>query len=235
MLGETRTSKLLSKLRGPARDASGSGDLVDRFFMMQDERPAAIAEVEIDRLDPFLRNLLFTDGTVTRSLAVQTLEAVSVRRISQLEVSVPAHLADCLEAEPGDFSIRRRVVIALGSAAVPLLWAESYVLADRLPPGFVAMLDTAPDGIGQSLQQVALESRRELLWFGLDAAPGWADAAGAARGITIRRLYRVVSDGQVSILISESFAVEESGDGYRLARADAGMSGKPPAAGGEAG
>ncbi|HYJ21761.1 MAG TPA: chorismate pyruvate-lyase family protein [Solirubrobacterales bacterium] len=189
--------------------------VVDQHFLAQDERPAALAEVEIETLDPFLRGLLFTDGTVTRALAVQTLSAVVVERVDQEWVPVSADAAAHLEVEAGEESVRRRVRIGFDAGA-PLLWAESHLLPERLPPGFMGLLDGAPDGIGQSLQRVALESYRELLWLGHDAAPDWAEP-GAANAGTIRRLYRIVSGGQVGILISESFAVEERDGVVRLA------------------
>jgi chorismate-pyruvate lyase len=212
-----RTSRLLLRLRRdvPDEEPSPGAELVRRYFLAQDERPGGIEEVEIGRLDPFLRGLLFTDGTVTRSLAVHTLAPVSVERVSQSEGAVPPAVAGYLETAPEDVSIRRRVRIGSGEAPVPVLWAESHIVLDRLPPGFAGLLDGAPDGIGQSLQRVALESYRELLWFGLEMAPEWAGAP--AGGETIRRLYRIVSDRQAAILISESFAVERCGGVYRLA------------------
>jgi chorismate-pyruvate lyase len=218
----TRGSKLLARVRGRARRETDGGDLVRRYFLMQDERPAGVEEVEIERLAPLLRGLLFTDGTVTRALAVQTLAPVAVSRLSQTEVTTPADVAGYLETEPGEHSIRRRVAIDAGAA--PVLWAESHLLADRLPPGFLGLLDGAPDGIGQSLQRVALESYRELLWFGLDRLPLWATEGGEKA--SIRRVYRLCSDRQASILISESFAVELRAGVYRLA--GLGAAGPPP-------
>ena len=191
--------------------------LVERHFVAQDERPAGLGEVAIETLDPFLRTLLFTDGTVTRALAAQVLSSVAVERIGQDPATMPADVAAQLEAAPAEESIRRRVSIGLGSVAGPVLWAESFMLPERLPPGFFGLLDSAPDGIGQSLQRVSLESSRELCWFGLDAVPEWAPAGPARPEATLRRLYRIISDGQPAILISEYFAVERRQGRYHLA------------------
>lgn len=183
---------------------------------MQGERPAHIRAVEIEALDPFLRNLLFTDGTVTRALAAQMLDSVSVERIGQAPASMSADLADCLEVPLEEESIRRQVSIGIGSPPIPILWAESYMIPERLPPGFLGLLEGAPDGIGQSLQRVSLESSRELCWYGLDSVPEWAPAEPAAAA-ALRRLYRIVSDGKPAILISEYFAVEQCAGVYHLA------------------
>jgi chorismate-pyruvate lyase len=223
-------SKVLARLRGESGAAAArQRPFVDRHFLAQEERPAGVREVGIDLLDPFLRNLLFTDGTVTRALEVQTLAPVLVTRLSQAEVSpVPAEVAGYLETGEDEVAIRRRVGIAAGSDAAAAILAESHILPDRLPPGFLGLLDGAPDGIGQSLQRIALESYRELLWFGLDAAPAWAADSG---GETIRRLYRIVSSRQAAILISESFAVERHDGRYHLVGLDRGGEGQAPAGG----
>lgn len=217
MAAAIRTSKLLAKLRRAPGEEVDAQDLVRRHFLMQEERPSCIQEAQIRRLDPFLRSLLFTDGTVTRALAAQTLAPVTVSRLGQAEVRVPNEVARYLEADFEEISIRRRVSIAVGAAAPPTLWAESYILPDRLPLGFLGLLDGAPDGIGQSLQRIALESYRELLWFGFDTTPGWAAASPASRKRTVRRLYRIVSDSHASILISENFATEQRAGVYHLA------------------
>jgi len=226
-----RPGKLLERLRGSRPDAAATGaSIVGRHFLAQEERPGRVGAVEVERLDPFLRGLLFTDGTVTRALEVQMLAPVAVEPLEQSKGSIPAALSEHLEVEGDEESIRRRVRIGT-DAGEPVLWAESYLLLDRLPPGFMGLLDSAPDGIGQSLQRVALESYRELLWLGFDDLPAWAGDAAAVEA-TIRRLYRIVSGRQATILISESFAVCRRGDTYHLAAvaeaAGAGADGESP-------
>lgn len=207
---------VFAKLKNRQRDRGLAAGLVDRHFVMQDERPADVHPVEIEALDPFLRGLLFTDGTVTRTLAVQMLAPVAVEPIGQLPVPTPAHVAECLEAPPREESIRRQVSIGVGAPPTPVLWAESYMIPGRLPPGFVGLLDSAPDGIGQSLQRFSLESSRELCWFGLGPVPAWAPEGPVADAV-LCRLYRIVSDGRPSILISEHFAVARRDGVYHLA------------------
>jgi chorismate-pyruvate lyase len=192
-------------------------DLVERYFVMQEERPAHVQAVQIEAIDPLLRGLLFTDGTVTRALGAQTLSPVSVDRIGQLQAPLPPAASEFLEMTEGEEAVRRQVSIGVGAPPETVLWAESYMVYDRLPPGFLGLLDTAPDGIGQSLQRFSLESSRELLWFGLDSVPEWVDPAPGGPDGTLRRLYRIVSDRRPAILISEFFAVERRAGIYHLA------------------
>ena len=67
----------------------------------------------------------------------------------------------------------------------------------------------------ESLQQLMLESARELLWFGIGEPPEWADDAPTPHALT--RLYRVTTHGEPALLISESFAVERRAGAFRLA------------------
>lgn len=211
---------MFSKL-SRSREAESTPGLVERYFTMQEERPPRLGEVGIEALEPFLRTLLFTDGTVTRTLGAHLLAPVVVAPIDQAPVAMPAGVARSLEAATAEESIRRRVSIGVGEPAVPLLWAESFMVPDRLPPGFLGLLGAAPDGIGQSLQRFSLESSRELCWFGLEPVPPWAPGA---EGTTLRRLYRIVSAGQPAILISEYFAVERRDGVYHLAGVDSQLS-----------
>jgi chorismate-pyruvate lyase len=184
-----------------------SEELSRRHFVLQDSRPTHLDEVNLAALEPFLRGLLFTDGTVTRTLEVQTLSPVSVEVADQTDTAVHGQTAEHLDTAEGTESVRRRVLIGTGKPMEPAIWAESHILPTRLPPGFLGVLQGAPDGIGESLQRVELESWREMLWFGLDSHPGWSGVDPDPSSPVITRLYRVMSGGLPALLISESFSV----------------------------
>lgn len=184
-----------------------SEELARRHFVLQDSRPAHLDEVNLAALEPFLRGLLFTDGTVTRTLEVQTLSPVSVEVADQTDTSVEGQIAAHLDAAEGTESVRRRVLIGTGKPVEPAIWAESHILPTRLPSEFLGVLQGASDGIGESLQRVELESWREMLWFGLDSHPEWSGMDSGQSSPVITRLYRVIAGGLPALLISESFSV----------------------------
>jgi chorismate-pyruvate lyase len=187
--------------------------LAELHFTAQGEAAADLEPVDIVHLDPFLRGLLFTDGTVSRALEAQTLSVVAVEAVEQAPASVPARAARYLEVDQSDECIRRRVVMKIGGKSLSL-WAESYVAPHRLPAGFVDSLGGGSQGIGGSLQQLKLESWRELLWFGLGSPPQWAGATAVTT--TLTRFYRIITQGRPALLISEAFAVEMRLGQYRL-------------------
>lgn len=206
-----------------ANDGSSAGltsvarGLTKRHFPMQGNRPRGVADIDLLAMHPSLRCLLFTDGTVTRTLEAQALAPVTVDVLSQRRSVARGEIARNLEVTDGTDAVRRRVVIAVGSLAAPAIWAESYMLPSRLPPGFLGVLHDSPDGIGESLQQVKLESWRDMLWFGLDSPPSWVEESPGPRGKVLHRLYRVIAAGRPTMLISESFAIELRTGVYHLA------------------
>ena len=191
--------------------------LAARHFVLQDNRPGHVIDPYLVAMDPHLRGLLFTDGTVTRTLEVGALAPVAVTVESQRQVALGAEVGAHLDVPSGSPAIERRVKIGLESSTEPAIWAESHIVAERLPEGFLGVLDGCRDGIGESLQQVKLESWREMLWFGIEATPVWGDGSRIGVEIALRRLYRVIANARPAMLISECFAVERSGSAYRLA------------------
>jgi chorismate-pyruvate lyase len=187
--------------------------LAERHFTAQHEAAAELQRLDIASLSPFLRGLLFTDGTVSRALEAQMLSPVAVEPVEQLSTSPPARVARWLELQDREDCIRRRVVMTSEGTSLSV-WAESHVVEQRLPVGFVGVLGGSPTGIGGSLGQLKLESWRELLWFGLGSSPPWSAVPRAAE--TLTRSYRIITQGRPALLISEAFAVEMHAGQYEL-------------------
>jgi benzoate-CoA ligase family protein len=203
--------------RDPARAAgmTVAAHLGELHFTAQHEAAKDLRAVQITQLDSFLRSLLFTDGTVSRQLEAHTLSRVAVETVEQAPNPAPARIARHLHAQPSEQCIRRRIVMRIGDTAELSVWAESYLLADRLPPEFLTGLDGNSQGIGGSLQQLKLESRRELLWFGLGQPPQWAHATTPTT-TTLIRVYRMLTNDMPAMLICEAFAIEQRAGVYHL-------------------
>jgi chorismate-pyruvate lyase len=151
---------------------------------------------------------------VSRALEAHTLLPVAVETVEQVATTTSGLNARYLAGAEGEECVRRRVVITIAGRE-PSVWAESYLIPKRLPPEFLPVLGDSPQGIGGSLQQIGLESWRELLWFGLGEQPAWSPG-GAPGGPVLWRFYRVITGGLPALLISEAFATEMRGGVYRL-------------------
>jgi chorismate-pyruvate lyase len=194
-------------------DEAAADRLAERHFTMQRAGAADLAHLEIVALDPLLRGLLFTDGTVTRALEAQTLCRVAVDVVEQSRALLPARSARYLDASGAAECLRRRVTMKT-AGSTPAVWAESHILPERLPEGFLGLLDSTPHGIGGSMEQARLESRRELLWFRLGEPPRWAGAVPPSARALIR-LYRIITNDLPALLICEAFAIERQSGVYR--------------------
>jgi chorismate-pyruvate lyase len=185
---------------------TAASDLLRRHFTMQARRPRDVGDIEIGDLAPHLRNLLFTDGMVTRSIEVQTFRRVAVQMVDQAFTSMPAEVADLLMSAPADEALRRRVLMrvdGLAGSSAPFAYAESHVVTQRLPARFLEILSVEAGGLGKALSTARVESRRELLWCGKRATPRWATAVG--RGECFVRSYRIFTDQRPAILVLEGF------------------------------
>ena len=191
--------------------------LAARHFTAQAELPGELATIDLGRLDAFLRNLLVTDGTVSRSLEAHTLRPVTVEPVEQSETLPPPAIARALDIGEDEACLRRRVVMRLAGPE-PSVWAESFVVPGRVPVEFLRALRENSRGIGGSLEQLKLESWRELLWFGLGSPPPWPGPSTTSR--TLRRAYLIVIRGRPALMITEDFALAERDGALAMAGAD---------------
>ncbi|HXD53691.1 MAG TPA: chorismate pyruvate-lyase family protein [Solirubrobacteraceae bacterium] len=180
---------------------------------MQSQLPADVTAVSMAAIDAFLRNLLVTDGTVSRSLEAQTLRPVVVEPVEQSETLPPDAVAAHLALEEDEACMRRRVVMRVGAPG-PSVWAESFLVPGRAPIEFLRALRSNQRGIGGTIEQLKLESWRELLWFGLASPPSWPEPTTTRR--TLRRAYLVAIERNPSMLIVEDFALSEAEGLYSL-------------------
>jgi chorismate-pyruvate lyase len=191
--------------------------LAARHFTAQAELPADLDPVELGALDAFLRNLLVTDGTVSRSLEAHTLRPVTVEPVEQSETLPPAPVARHLRLDRDEACMRRRVVMRIHGSE-PSVWAESFVVPGRVPVEFLRELNENSRGIGGSLEHLKLESWRELLWFGIGGPPPWPAQSLTAK--TLRRAYLILIERRPALLIAEDFALVERSGEFAMSGAD---------------
>lgn len=193
--------------------------LAARHFTAQEELPEDLARIELGVLDAFLRNLLVTDGTVSRSLEAHTLRPVTVEPVEQSEAAPPAAVSRALRVERDEPCLRRRVVMRIAGPE-PSVWAESFVVPGRVPGEFLRALRENSRGIGGSLEQLKLESWRELLWFGLGRPPPWPGSSATSQ--SLRRAYLIVIQRRPALMITEDFALAECDGAFTMAGTDDG-------------
>jgi chorismate-pyruvate lyase len=204
----------LPSARTAERHEDPVASLTRDSFVAQDLRPAHVEEIDCRRLRADLRALLLTDGTVTRTIEALLLRRVSIEILHEAPGAVP-ELDRHMELGPGERTVVRRVLIGCGTPVRPVVSAESVIAPGRLPQQFGALLSGSSHGIGEALSSARLETRRELLWFGLAPVPNWVPR-GRLPGPLLLRAYRVSVDRRVALVITEGFSIEHTGEMYRL-------------------
>jgi chorismate-pyruvate lyase len=180
-------------------------DLVVRHFRAQHRRPVALLDVDVSDLLPHQRALLVCDGTITSLIEAFTLEPLTVTLQEESMVPVAAEYAHLLGVHPATAIVRRRVIISGSESYQVYAYAESMLLPDRLPAGFLRTVREDPRGLGSALCRTMVSSRRELLWFGRITSLGWPDYPLPPLPLT-SRTYQLVINKNPAMLISEHFA-----------------------------
>jgi chorismate-pyruvate lyase len=179
-------------------------DLVARHFRAQHRRPVALLDIDVGDLLPYQRALLVCDGTITTIIEALTLEPVTVDLHEESIVPASAEYASLFAVSPTTAVVRRRVIIRGSESSQVHAYAESILLPDRLPEGFLRCLREDPRGLGSALCRARVSSRRELLWFGRIASLNWPDHLLPPFPST-SRTYQLVIDRNSAVLISEHF------------------------------
>ena len=178
---------------------------LDEKFAAQFAKPADLGDVNFRALTPMQRALLVIDGTVTKFLEAYTLEPVKILRLAQDTKTLTADHA-WLEAVRGTKVTLREVLIEGKFSHSLYVWAASLVIFDRLPGAIAERLELDGEGLGRVLNDHAVETRREILWYGREHAVELPAALRSrADGEFVSRTYRIVAGGKPIALINERF------------------------------
>ena len=187
---------------------------LNALFVAQSARPPALNDIKPSQLTPFQRALLVTDGTVTRLIEAYTLSPVEVVPLRETNRALGIEHA-WLELPIGEHAVTREVVLQTPTAdtQTPKIhaYAISHVVYQRLPQSVVDGLKSKVGGLGALLQRTIWETRRDLLWWGVERATGLPHAIDHLESKPfLSRTYRVVANKEPLMLITEKFPLDES-------------------------
>ena len=179
------------------------------LFVAQAAKPENVKEISLARLTPFQRGLLVADGTVTQFIEAYTLTPVEVVLLQQAKQTLSTEHS-WLQLPAGEDVISRQVVLQTHSQdkSSPIIhtYATSIIALQRLPRSLLDRLTTDKRGLGGLLQRSGLETRRELLWCGIETLTDLPPAVAHLEGETfISRAYRVFANQEPLMLINEKF------------------------------
>lgn len=198
----------------PSNPDSFVNKRVKELFIAQSERPAVLRDISLNRLSPFHRALLVADGTVTRFIEGYQLTPVQVVLLYQARRKLHNNHS-WLEIPTGGNIIAREVVLQTPSMEnqKPKVhaYAVSQIVYERLPQSVVDELDAGINGLGVLLHHSQLETRRDLLWWGVERVTGLPSTIAYFEGTPfLSRTYRIVANGYPLMFITEKFPLENS-------------------------
>lgn len=163
--------------------------------------------MDMEALPPFLRTLLVTDGTVTKSLEAFFWENIKVEKRWQEQCWLTQDIPS-IHAKAGDSALKREVILRGCSTNDIYAYATSYLLTELLDENIKKQMIEGKIGIGELLREIGLETYREIVDFGRevfhanvreDAEPEYVEA--------IYRTYVINIGGKPAIQITERFPI----------------------------
>lgn len=149
------------------------------------------------------RALLTTKGTVTDFLEAYADEPMLVVKLSQSFATPMPHA----RLDDGDQRVLGRTITLQGARnGTTFLHADSYIAADRLPPGMLDALMETGKPLGRLLSEHRVESFREIVAAGLMTAGPVGEYFGvAASSKLLFRTYLINVGGRPVMRITEKF------------------------------
>ncbi|HZA66819.1 MAG TPA: chorismate pyruvate-lyase family protein [Geminicoccaceae bacterium] len=175
------------------------------------QRSLKRAPIDPGKLTSFQRILLTTDGTVTDMLEAYFWERMNVVRLFQDLYQIDREFAELeLELEPGASVLERRILLQGKVSHRNRIYAQSFIVPDRLDEKVRDGLLNSHKPIGLLLLEDRLETFREILSVGKEAAGDLADHfAIAPDDYLIYRVYRIIARRLPIMLITEKFPENE--------------------------
>jgi len=174
-------------------------------FLSNDVIDTDSGPLDLTQLPPFLRSLLVTDGTVTKSLEAWFWEKVIIEPISnQSEVINDSVLG--LEVDNGDKVLRREVVLKGVTTNSTYATARSTVSLKHFPSDIRQALEKGEIGIGELLREKGVETYRDIFDINYYSDFLKHDALlSSFESNVLSRSYRIRVNGNPAIIVTEYF------------------------------
>jgi len=162
-------------------------------------------------IDPILRLLLASDGTLIRHLQSLFQAPVQVAVQDQREILIDEEQASWIGIPAGEKGIQRKVWLALGAPSAAKnerkIFAVSTFPLSGLKPDLYREILLSRKPIGQIIEAQHLLTRRDQLEITRLPLPQIAEALGRPAGeLFWARRYRLTISDQVSGVIFEAFS-----------------------------
>jgi len=156
-------------------------------------------------LSTFQRILLTTDGTVTDMLEAYFFEQIKLVKLSEQSVSLGQNIPQ-MDLQQGTEVIERKILLQGKISHRNYIYAESFLVLDRLDEQFRSELIKTKTPIGKIWLEQKVETFKEIINTGKEPANGLSGYFNieAAENLLFRT-YCVRSHGNPTMMITEKF------------------------------
>jgi len=164
-------------------------------------------QLDLSQTSPFLRTLLVTDGTVTKSLEAWFWEEIQVEALSNQLETIEENI-EGLNIEKGDQILKREVNLKGKHSKTTFAYAKSIVSLKHLSDEIGNALVKGEIGIGEILREKDVETYRDI--FNINyfrSIEKEQPEIFSLQGEVISRSYRIRVNGVPSIIVNEFFPV----------------------------
>ncbi len=178
------------------------------LLSLNDSIPECLRPIDLKALSPFQRSLLSIDGTVTKFISAYQSEPIEVVCLNQESLQL-ASGHPILKTQQNSSITGREVILRGVISGVTYCYAVSLLVPDVIPKCVSDNLEENSTGIGGALSKGLIESRREILHFGLETEKILPLVLrGQSCEKFASRFYTVISDNQPMMLINEKFPLQ---------------------------
>jgi len=164
--------------------------------------------LDLKEIPPFLRTMMVTDGTVTKSLEAWFWEPISITPLNNT-LNVLTKGVDGLEVEAGDKTLQREVYLNGDHTKQIFAAARSTVSLKHLPEKIGNQLEEGKIGIGELLREQGVETYRDIFDINyIKSASNDDDLLRQLKGEIISRSYRIRVNGHPAIIVTEFFPID---------------------------
>ncbi|MEB8433972.1 chorismate lyase [Cocleimonas sp. KMM 6892] len=164
-------------------------------------------DLDLNNIPPFLRTMLVTDGTVTKSLEAWFWEPISITPLNNT-LKILSHKVDGLEVNAGDKVLQREVYLKGDHSGQLFAAARSTVSLQHLPEHIGKRLEEGEIGIGELLREQGVETYRDIFDVNyIKSAPAEDALTNQLPGEIIARSYRIRVNGHPAIIVTEFFPI----------------------------
>ncbi|MBL8173179.1 MAG: DUF98 domain-containing protein [Bryobacterales bacterium] len=166
---------------------------------------AQLDSIDGRRLNLLQRLLLVNDGTLTDAVEMAFLEPIALEKLA-LEITTGADAPEAIQAPASAPIMERRILLKGEQTRQPYVYAESWIVLDRLPESMRRQLIDSTAPIGRLWTEHQLETRKEILRFWRQPAAALAPHFHLPPSAELlARSYRVFLQAQPIMLIAEYF------------------------------